>query len=461
MKIYNTMTRKKEEFVPVVPNKAGIYICGPTVYNFIHIGNARPCVVFDVLRRFLEYNRYEVNFVQNFTDIDDKIIAAANEEGVNYLEISNKYIQEFLRDMDGLNVKQACHYPRVTEEIPDIIKFVQSLINKGFAYEAQGAVYFLAPKADNYGKLSKKNIEDLEAGARVAVDAHKRNPSDFVLWKAAKPNEPSWESPWGPGRPGWHIECSVMSRKYIGDIVDIHAGGEDLIFPHHENEVAQSEAETAGRFVNYWMHNGMVLIDNQKMSKSENNFFLVRDIVKSFPYPILRFFILSVHYRSPLSFSEELLSAAASGLERIRNCRRNLIEAIKNDSGDDQVKNAGSFRDAFIESLMDDLNTANAVTAIFNTVSYANLAINQKTKDRPSLQGLLDDLDFMCDILGITLDTETAGKISPEEIEELIAQRNLAKAAKDFEKADGLRNQLAEKGVIIKDTREGTKWHYE
>jgi len=454
------MTRKKENFVPISPGKAGIYICGPTVYNFIHIGNARPYVVFDVLRRFLEYNGYDVNFVQNFTDIDDKIIAAANENSVNYLEISNKYIREFFTDMDGLNVKRANHYPRVTEEIPDIIKLVEGLADKGFAYEAHGTVYFIAPKADNYGKLSKKNIEDLEAGARVAVDTNKRNSSDFVLWKAAKPGEPSWDSPWGPGRPGWHIECSVMSRKYIGNIVDIHAGGQDLIFPHHENEIAQSEAEMPGPFVNYWMHNGMILVDNQKMSKSENNFFLVRDIAESFPYSVLRFFILSVQYRSPLNFSEELLKSAAAGLERIKNCRRNLQDAFQKSTTSKTPipPDINKLHTAFLDALSDDLNTANAISAIFQLVNFANSHMNA---EQSVLQKLLEEIDFMCSMLGIVLDTEDAGKIGPEEIEELIAQRNAAKADKDFEKADALRSTLAEKGVVIKDTREGTKWHYE
>ena len=463
MKFYCTLTRTKREFEPVVPGVAGIYVCGPTVYNFAHIGNARPGVVFDVLRRWLEYNGYDVNFVQNFTDIDDKIINSANEQGVDFMDIANKYIQEFLTDMEGLNVKPATHYPRVSQEIPGIIALVRHLIETGFAYEVGGTIYFRAPKANNYGKLSKKNIDELESGARVEVNSDKEHPSDFVLWKAAKPGEPSWDSPWGEGRPGWHIECSVMARKYIGDTIDIHAGGEDLMFPHHENEIAQSEAEVDGDFVNYWLHNGMILFENQKMSKSSGNSFLVRDIAQNFPYPVLRFFILSVHYRSPLNFSEELLAAAQNGLERIKNCKRVVLEKLEiaepiSDDGR-QIAEIGRFREEFEAALNDDLNTANAITAIFDLVKFANK--NMTDAGRQFLQAISDEIDFMCGILGIVLDfNSTSPEIDPTEIESLIRQRNDAKAAKDFALADEIRAKLTDMDITIKDSREGTTWHY-
>ncbi|MCL2376279.1 MAG: cysteine--tRNA ligase [Defluviitaleaceae bacterium] len=456
MKIYNTLTRKKEDFVPIQPKHAGIYICGPTVYNFIHIGNARPYVVFDVLRRYLTHQGYTVNYVQNFTDIDDRIIAQANEQDVDFLQISNRYITEFFTDTDGLNIARATHYPRVTEEIPGIIALVQHLITRGYAYEVAGTVYFCAPKADNYGKLSKKNIEDLEAGARVEINADKQNPSDFVLWKAAKEGEPSWPSPWGDGRPGWHIECSVMARKYIGKTVDIHAGGVDLIFPHHENEIAQSEAEMEGPFVNYWMHNGMLLLDNKKMSKSEGNFFLVREVAEKYSYEVARFYLLSGHYRMPLNFSEELIQAAANGVERIRNCKTNLTDALQNPQGT-QTLDATPFRADFLAALADDLNTANAITALFDLVKFAN--INISTASAQSLQALLDEMHFMAEILGLNL-SATENKGDTAEIEALIEQRNASKAAKNWAAADEIRDALANMGVIIKDTREGTKWHY-
>ncbi|MDR2182861.1 MAG: cysteine--tRNA ligase [Clostridiales bacterium] len=459
MKLHNTLTNRKEDFAPVKPGRAGIYICGPTVYNLIHIGNARPYVVFDVLRRYLEHIGYTVNYIQNFTDIDDRIIAKAKDEGTDFLDVADKYIAEFFTDIDGLNIKRAAHYPRVTGEIPDIIALVQLLVAKGFAYEVGGTVYFSAPKADNYGKLSKKNIQDLAAGARVEINTDKRHPSDFVLWKAAKPGEPSWPSPWGGGRPGWHIECSVMARKYIGQTIDIHAGGQDLIFPHHENEIAQSEAEMPGPFVNYWLHNGMILSNNQKMAKSDGNFFLVRDAAQKFSYNVLRFYLLSAHYRMPLNFSEELIQAAANGLERIRNCRRNLLEAQqKAISGDFTMPDdIGNLRKAFEAALADDLNTANAITALFELVKFANTHISTH---KAILQAILDEMDFMCGLLGITLEVNDNSGANTAEIEALISKRNAAKAAKDWAAADSIRDKLAEMGIVIKDTREGTKWHY-
>ena len=448
MKIFNTLTRTKEDFVPVQEGKASIYVCGPTTYNFIHAGNARPYVVFDTLRRHLSRKNFDITFVQNFTDIDDKIIQKANDEGITHTELAKRYIDEFFIDTDALNVQRASHYPRVTEEIEGIIDLTAHLIEKGFAYEVDGTVYFVSHKVADYGKLSKKNIEELEAGARVEVNSHKRNSSDFVLWKAAKPGEPSWNSPWGQGRPGWHIECSVMARKFLGTTVDIHAGGEDLCFPHHENEIAQSEAAYDEHFVNYWMHNGMLLVDNQKMAKSEGNFFLVRDVAGKFGYDVLRFFLLSVHYRSPLNFSEELMQAAANGLERIKNCRRELVDA--NSTGNDPQ---GAFMADFDAALDDDLNTANAISIIFDMVKHVNILLREKT----SVGGYLAMLDQMCDVLGIKF--EDGADIDTVRIEELIEQRNQAKRDKDFARSDAIRDELLAMGITIKDTREGTKWH--
>ena len=448
MNILNTLSRNKEEFVPVKAGCASIYVCGPTTYNFIHAGNARPYVVFDVLRRFLAYKGYAVTHVQNFTDIDDKIIQRANTEGTTHSEISNRYIAEFFVDIDGLNVLRADHYPRVTEEIGGIIALAQLLIEKGFAYEKKGTVYFESHKARDYGKLSKKNIDDLEAGARVEANPEKLNPSDFVLWKAAKAGEPSWDSPWGQGRPGWHIECSVMARKYIGDVIDIHAGGEDLMFPHHENEIAQSEAEKDGVFVNYWMHNNMLLVDNQKMAKSGGNFFLTRDVAEKYGYDVVRFFHLSVHYRSPLNFSEELIQAAAAGLERIKNCRRELVER-----GGDAAGDAG-FIPLFEDALNDDLNTSNAIAVIFELVKAANIALRAAAKTGHFLR----ELDFMCGLLGF--DFLNTKNTKNTKIEEMIEERDRAKRDKNFARADEVRDELASMGVTIKDTREGTKWHF-
>jgi len=434
--------------VPINTGKVGIYVCGPTVYNFIHVGNARPYVVFDTLRRYLEHLGNTVTFVQNFTDIDDKIINKANDECIDYSDISKRYVNEFFTDVDGLNIQRASYYPRVTEEISEIISLVSHLIDKGYAYEVGGTVYFDASKADKYGKLSKKNIEDLEAGARVDINPDKRNPSDFVLWKVAKEGEPSWDSPWGYGRPGWHIECSAMARKYIGKTVDIHGGGVDLMFPHHENEIAQSEAED-GKFVNYWMHNEMLLVDNQKMSKSDGNFFLVRDIARKYGYPQLRFFLLSVHYRSSLSFSEELLIASNAGFERIRECRRNLVDA----NWGSAVETA--HRRAFLDALDDDLNTANAISAIFDLVRDANVALRENTEN----SAFLADLDFMSMLLGLEIGKTNISEADENEIEKLIFQRDEAKKAKNWALADEIRNKLTDMGVEIKDTREGTKWH--
>ena len=448
MKIFNTLTRTKEDFVPVSPGKASIYVCGPTTYNFIHAGNARPYVVFDTLRRHLTHKNFDVTYVQNFTDIDDKIIAKANDEGVTHSDISKRYIDEFFVDIDALNVERANHYPCVTSEIEGIIELTELLIDKGFAYDVEGTVYFISSKVADYGKLSKKNIEELEAGARVEVNSQKRNPSDFVLWKAAKPGEPSWDSPWGQGRPGWHIECSVMARKFLGTTIDIHAGGEDLCFPHHENEIAQSEAAYNEPFANYWMHNGMLLVDNQKMAKSEGNFFLVRDVANKYGYDVLRFFLLSVHYRSPLNFSDELVQAAANGLERIKNCRRELADA-----NGTSAPHQGTFLTDFEAALDDDLNTANAISIIFDMVKAVNIVL----RENGNVDGYLSQLDHMCNILGLKLDDDA--NVDVNRIEELIEKRNQAKRDKDFASSDAIRDELLEMGITIKDTRECTKWH--
>ena len=445
--------------MPIKPRRAGIYVCGPTVYNFMHVGNARVYVVFDVLRRYLEMRGFEVNYVQNFTDIDDKIIQKAADEGADFSGLAQRYIDEFLVDTDGLNVVRASHYPRVTQEIDGIISLVETLISKGFAYEKNGTVYFISHKANKYGKLSKKNIDELEAGARVEANPEKLHPSDFVLWKAAKDGEPFWDSPWGRGRPGWHIECSVMARKYIGETVDIHAGGTDLMFPHHENEIAQSEAELDAPFVNYWLHNEMLLFDNKKMSKSAGGFFLVRDVAKAFSYEVLRFYLLSVHYRSPLNFSEDLMKSAAAGLERIRNCRRNIMEKLGGlrveSAMTEPSREAMQLWQDFEEALDDDLNTANAISVLFGVVSLANSNMD----DLGLLRRCLRNINDMCGVLGIKLDAEASQEIDTAEIESLIAQRDEAKAAKNWTLADELRDKLITMGITIKDTREGTKWH--
>lgn len=385
MKIYNTLTRKKEEFVPIEENKVKMYVCGPTVYDYIHIGNARPYVIFDTIRRYFEYRGYEVNYIQNFTDVDDKIINKANEENVDMSVISERYINEALKDAHGLNVKDATFNPRVTQEMDNIIEMIKTLIEKGYAYEVNGSVYFDTMSFSDYGKLSKKKIDELIAGAseRIEVDSDKKNSTDFILWKPFKPGEPKWDSPWGQGRPGWHIECSVMAKKYLGDTIDIHAGGEDLIFPHHENEIAQSEAANGKPFANYWMHNGFINIDNEKMSKS-GKFFTLRDVVKEVPYDVIRFFILNGHYRSPINFSRELMQAAANGLDRIKNCMKDIeFYESKNtkDSFTDNEKSliieSDNFIKQFEKSMDDDFNTADAVSAIFEFVKFANININE------------------------------------------------------------------------------------
>lgn len=466
MKLYNTLTRKKEEFVPLEPGKVKMYVCGPTVYDYIHIGNARPYVIFDTIRRYMEYKGYEVNYVQNFTDVDDKIIKKANAEGVDSKVISERYIEEAKKDAAGLNVEPATKNPKVTEEMDGIIEMIQSLIDKGHAYEVNGSVFYDTKSFADYGKLSGKNIDDLEAGARIAVDETKRSPMDFVLWKPKKEGEPYWESPWSQGRPGWHIECSVMAKKYLGDTIDIHAGGEDLIFPHHENEIAQSEAANGKHFAKYWLHNGFINVDNKKMSKSLGNFFTLREIVEHIPYDVVRFFILSGHYRSPINFSKELMEAAGAGLDRIKNAYKSLLFMESKAQGtmtSNETKlngEADKFRIQFEKAMDDDFNTADAVTAIFEIAKFANVNVTENSS-KEFVTAIREKMLTLCDILGIKpYDEAKSDQISAEEVEALIAERAAAKKAKDFARADTIREELSSKGVVIEDTRAGVRWSY-
>ncbi len=460
MKILNTLTRRKEEFKPINEGKVGIYVCGPTVYDYIHIGNARPMIVFDTLRRYLEYKGYEVNYVSNFTDVDDKIIKRANAEGVDASVISERYIAEVKKDMAALNVREATTHPKATEEIPDMIEMVKTLIEKDYAYEVNGTVYFRTRKFKDYGKLSKKNIDDLRSGNRdllVSGIDEKEDPLDFVLWKPKKEGEPSWPSPWGDGRPGWHLECSVMSKKYIGDVIDIHAGGEDLIFPHHENEIAQSEAANGTEFARYWMHNGFLKINNEKMSKSLGNFFTVREIAEKYPLQVIRFFMLSAHYRSPLNFSAELVEASKNGLERILTA----VDRLKSINGTDGDvdKSVADEMDAFVkkyeDAMDDDLNTADAISVIFELVKYANVNVTEESS-KATVELVLNTIEKLCDILGII--TEKKEEIIDSDIEALIEERQAARKAKNFARADEIRDQLSSMGIILEDTREGVKW---
>ncbi len=463
MKIYNTMTRKKEDFEPVEPGKVRMYVCGPTVYNYIHIGNARPMIVFDTVRRYFEYKGYDVNYVSNFTDVDDKIIKKANEEGVDASVISERFIKEAQKDMEGLNVKEATHHPKATEEIGGMIDMIQTLIDKGHAYNADGTVYFRTRSFNGYGKLSKKNIDDLEAGHRsiaVTGEEGKEDPLDFVLWKPKKEGEPSWPSPWGEGRPGWHIECSVMSKKYLGDEIDIHAGGEDLIFPHHENEIAQSEAANDHTFAKYWMHNGFLNIDNVKMSKSLGNFFTVREISEKYDLQVLRFFMLSAHYRSPLNFSADLMAASKNGLERILTAVDRLKELKGTDGqirADEKavVEQTEALVKKFEDAMEDDFNTADAVSAIFEMVKLANVSVTEDSS--VGLIGLVrTKIETLCDVLGIITDRKQ--EILDGEIEALIQERQEARKARNFARADEIRDMLAKQGILLEDTREGVKW---
>lgn len=462
MKIYNTLTRKKEEFVPIKEGHASIYVCGPTVYNFFHIGNARPFVVFDTLRKYMEYRGYEVKFVQNFTDVDDKIINKAREEGVSAAEVSEKYIEEYYRDAAALNVARADVHPKVSDHIQDIINFVSTLIEKGYAYEAAGDVYFSTRKFSQYGKLSKQNIDDLEAGARIAIGEIKNDPLDFALWKKRKSDdEVAWESPWGMGRPGWHIECSAMSKKHLGVTIDIHAGGQDLQFPHHENEIAQSECCNGAPFANYWMHNGYITIDNEKMSKSKGNFFTVRDILKEYDGEVMRFFLLSGHYRNPINFSDSLMEQAKNSLERMQNCKEHLVYLTS--AGKDcemsreeaeVAEGFDKFRQQFIKAMDDDLNTADAISAIFELITSINTATGEDAT-REFAESALKILTELSTVLGL-LQTEEDDTVDPE-IQKLVDERQEARKAKNFARADEIRDILKEKGITLKDTPQGVQ----
>lgn len=461
MKLYNTLTRTKEEFIPLEEGKVKMYSCGPTVYNFFHIGNARPFIIFDSLRRYLEYIGYDVTFVQNFTDIDDKMIKNANEQGITVKDLADRFIAEYFTDAKGLGIKEASVHPKATENIDAIIETVKSLVDKGYAYEVNGDVYFETKKFSEYGKLSKQPLEDLEAGARIDVTDIKKNPTDFALWKAKKEGEPAWESPWGEGRPGWHIECSAMVNKYLGETIDIHSGGQDLIFPHHENEIAQSECANGKPFARYWLHNGYINVDNEKMSKSKGNFFTVRDVSAKYDYEVIRFFMLSAHYRSVINFADELLAQSKAGLERLYNCLHNLefiaTKAKKRDLTPEEASVKAeilAFKDQFCRAMDDDLNTADGIAAIFDLARYLNAA----EKDGWCLEmfetaiGLLRELGG---VLGI-FNRSSEDTIS-EEAKALIAERKAAREAKDWAKSDEIRDKLLELGYEVADTRQGMK----
>lgn len=465
MKVYNTLTRTKEEFIPTKENCVKMYVCGPTVYDFIHIGNARPIVVFDAVRRFFLYKGYDVTYVQNYTDIDDKIIKKAIDENLPFTEITARYIKEAETDAKGLNVLTPTFSPKVSNEMPEIINMISTLIEKGFAYEVNGSVFFDTEKYEEYGKLSKKNIDELQNGIRIEVDSAKKGPSDFVLWKPNKENEPFFESPFGNGRPGWHIECSVMAKKYLGDTIDIHAGGSDLIFPHHENEIAQSECANGKMFSKYWLHNGFININNEKMAKSKGNFFTVRDILKSYSYEEMRFFILSAHYRSPLNFSSELMEASRASLSRIKTCKNNIDFALtncKNNTIDEKEKELIvpllDFRNVFIQKMEDDFNTADAISVVFDLIKFININLSENCSVE-FLEKMKNELNTLLDILGMNFAEEKSIDENFEKtILDLIEKRTTAKKNKDFALADSIREELLNMNVIIEDTRAGVKW---
>ncbi|WP_071132308.1 cysteine--tRNA ligase [Alterileibacterium massiliense] len=466
MKIYNTLTRNKEEFTPLEDGKVKIYACGPTVYNYFHIGNARPFVVFDTLRRYLIHLGYDVKFVQNFTDVDDKIINKAKEEGVSATELSGRYIKEYFDDAEALNVLPADIHPKVSEHIEDIIEFIKTLISKGYAYEADGDVYYATRKFKEYGKLSNQRVDDLESGSRIAIGEVKRDPLDFALWKAQKEeSEIAWDSPWGKGRPGWHIECSTMSRKHLGPTIDIHGGGQDLIFPHHENEIAQSEACNGEPFAKYWMHNGYITVDGVKMSKSLGNFFTVRDIRKEFDGDFIRFFLLSVHYRNPINFSDTEMNSVKQGYDRIRNAIDNLEFLAKN--GDDEMTDAekndlkdfGNLEQKFEDAMSDDLNTADAIASIFEMVSHANI-ISKAGASREYAKEAKEKIQNLCDIIGI-MQNRSDSSHEDEKIKKLVDERQEARKSKNYARADEIRDELAEMGITLKDTPQGVQIIYE
>ena len=462
MKIYNTLTRKKEEFIPIDKNEVKMYSCGPTVYDYFHIGNARPFIIFDTMRRYLEFSGYKVKFVQNFTDVDDKMIKRANEEGITVKELGERFIAEYFEDAKALGIQEATIHPKATENIDAIIAVIEKLIENGYAYNVDGNVYFSTKKFDGYGKLSQQPLDDLEAGARIDINEHKNDPMDFALWKAQKPGEPAWESPWGMGRPGWHIECSAMVNKYLGETIDIHSGGQDLIFPHHENEIAQSECANCKPFSNYWMHNGYININNQKMSKSLGNFFTVRDIRKKYESEVIRFFMLSAHYRNPINFADTLMEQAKSAVERVYTCLENLDFLLSNSEEKDVCEKCGAIsakldecRQKFIDAMDDDLNTADAIAAIFDIVYLANTEITADAA-KQVIEKAINLIHELGAVLGLFMkDTK---KTLDEEVEELIQKRNEARAAKNWAEADAIRDKLKEMNIVLKDTPNGVQW---
>lgn len=461
IQIFNSLTREKETFVPIEEGKVRMYVCGPTVYNYIHIGNARPVIVYDTVRRYLQYSGFEVDYVSNFTDVDDKIIKAANELGEEVPELTERFINAYFEDITALGCQKADSHPRVTEHMDAIINFIGVLVDKGFAYESQGDVYYRTRKFNGYGKLSHQSVDDLKIGARIETGDKKEDALDFALWKAAKPGEIFWESPWGQGRPGWHIECSVMVHEHFGDTIDIHAGGQDLTFPHHENEIAQSEAYTDKQFSNYWMHNGYINIDNEKMSKSLGNFILVHDIIQQIDPQVLRFFMLSVHYRHPINFAQDLVEAAQNGLERLRTSRKNLVHRLDSTANlaakDDALFEAiAQERDNFKAAMDDDFNTANAIAALFGLSTVANKYLNEANTNEETLQALVDALDELAGVLGIVLNVKE--ELLDEEIDALIEARQQARKDRDFARADEIRDQLKDMNIILEDTRQGVRW---
>ncbi|MEK4338653.1 cysteine--tRNA ligase [Brevibacillus sp. FSL L8-0710] len=459
----NTLTKQKEAFVPLEPGKVKMYVCGPTVYNYIHIGNARPAIVFDTLRRYLKYRGYEVTFVQNITDVDDKLIRKANEEGITVKEVADRYTDAFNEDLRSLNILPPDIQPRVMQTIPEIIQFIEGLIEKGYAYDSEGDVYFRTGRFTEYGKLSHQPLDELQAGARVEINEKKENPLDFALWKAAKPGEVSWSSPWGEGRPGWHIECSAMALKFLGDQIDIHAGGADLVFPHHENEIAQSECYTGKVFARYWLHNGMLNINNEKMSKSLGNFILARDLIQHYGGELIRFFMLQGHYRNPINFSDDLLEQAANGLERIKTAYANLRHRLEtarpqepNGLAEEQARTISQLREQFIAEMDDDLNTANAITVVYEVVKEANLYLRNQNVGREQVEQYLSLLTELTSVLGVQL--EQAEELLDSEVEALIGERTEARRLRNFARADKIRDLLSEKGIVLEDTPQGVRW---
>ena len=463
MKLYNTLTRKKEEFVPITPGEVKMYVCGPTVYNFFHIGNGRTFIVFDTIRRYFEYRGYKVKFVQNFTDIDDKMINGANEEGTSVKKVGDKYISEYYTDADALNIERATVNPRATEYMNEIIKFVKELIDKGYAYEVDGDVYFSTKKFEGYGKLSGQNLDDLQAGARINVDERKKDPMDFAIWKAKKPGEPAWKCPWGEGRPGWHIECSCMAKNILGDTIDIHAGGMDLAFPHHENEIAQSEALTGKPFAHYWLHSAYVNVNNKKMSKSLNNFFTARDVLKEYSSDVIRFLMLSCHYRIQLNYSKDLLDSAKASVERMYNAignLENLIDEVSrvemNDEEKEYLKSLDKYRQKYIEKMDDDFNTADAITAIFDLIKDINTNVNCESS-KELAEGALSLIRELGAPLGMLQESTKGGDLAAE-VEALIEQRQQARKDRDFALADKIRDDLKDRGIVLEDTPQGVRW---